>query len=161
MSPPYEEKGKASRRIEDDYSHSSIGFFHKKFEDFARQIYFEVLDLLINTVKNRFEQEDYKCYITLETLILKCAKNKCYAYELETVFKNYSQFQREQLPQQLEQFSTGSCQVEEKNLPSLLDVVEQLNTYEKTHISQVMELFKLILVLPATNASGERSFSLL
>ena len=31
----------------------------------------------------------------------------------------------------------------------------------KTHISQVIELFKLILVLPATNASSERSFSLL
>ena len=36
-----------------------------------------------------------------------------------------------------------------------------MNTYEKAHISQVIELFKLILVLPATNASGERSFSLL
>ena len=36
-----------------------------------------------------------------------------------------------------------------------------MNTYEKAHISQVGELFKLILVLPATNASSERSFSLL
>ena len=36
-----------------------------------------------------------------------------------------------------------------------------MNTYEKAHISQVIELFKLILVLPATNASSERSFSLL
>ena len=112
-------------------------------------------------MKNRFEQEDYKCYIILETLILKCAKNKSYAYELETVFNNYSEFQREQLPQQLEQFSTACRQVEEKDFPSLLDVVKQMNTYEKAHISQVIELFKLILVLPATNASSERSFSLL
>ena len=81
MSPPYEEKGKASRRIEDDYSHSSIGFFHKKFEDFARQIYFEVLDLLINAIKNRFEQEDYKRYIILENILLKCGKNENYACE--------------------------------------------------------------------------------
>ena len=36
-----------------------------------------------------------------------------------------------------------------------------MNRYEKAHISQVIELFKLILVLPATNASSERSFSLL
>ena len=34
-----------------------------------------------------------------------------------------------------------------------------MNTYEKAHISQVIELFKSILVLPATNASSERSFS--
>ena len=159
--PALGRKRKASRRIEDDYSHSSIGFFHEKFEDFARQIYFEVLDLLINAIKNRFEQEDYKRYIILENLLLKCAKNESYAYELETVFNNYSEFQREQLPQQLEQFSTACRQVEEKDFPSLLDVVKQMNTYEKAHISQVIELFKLILVLPATNASSERSFSLL
>ena len=89
------------------------------------------------------------------------AKNKSYAYELETVFNYYSEFQREQLPQQLELFFTACRQVEEKNFPSLVDVVKQMNTYEKTHISQVIELFKLILVLPATNASSERSFSLL
>ena len=36
-----------------------------------------------------------------------------------------------------------------------------MNKYEKAHISQVIELSKSILVLPATNASSERSFSLL
>ena len=97
--PALGRKRKAFRRIEDDYSHSSIGFLHEKFEDFARQIYFEVL---INAIKNRFEQEDYKSYIILENLLLKCAENESYADELETVFNNYSEFQREQLPKQLE-----------------------------------------------------------
>ena len=137
-------KRKASRRIEDNYSHSSIGFFYEKFEDFERQVYFEVLDLLINAIKNRFEQEDYKRYIILENLLLKCAKNESYAYELETVLNNYSEFQREQLPQQLEQFST--------NFPLLLDIVKLMNTYEEARISQATELFKLILVLPAKSA---------
>ena len=91
--PALGRKRKASRRIEDDYSHSSIGFFHEKFEDFARQIYFEVLDLLINAIKNRFEQEDYKRYIVFENLLLNCAKAESYAYELETVFNNYAEFQ--------------------------------------------------------------------
>ena len=74
--PALGRKRKAPRRIEDGYSYSSIGFFHEKFENFARQIYFEVLDLLINAIKNRFEQEDYKRYIILENLLLKCAKNE-------------------------------------------------------------------------------------
>ena len=117
-------KKKASRRIEDDYSHFSIGVFQEKFEDFARQIYFEVLDLLINAIKNRFEHKDYKRDIILENLLLKCAKNKSYTYELATAFNNYSEFQREQHPQQLEQFSTACRQVEEKDFPSLLDVVK-------------------------------------
>ena len=122
---------------------------------------FEVLDLLINAIKNRFEQEDYKRYIILENLLLKCAKNESYAYELETVFNNYSEFQREQLPQQLEQFSTACRQVKGKHFLSLLDVVKQMSTYEKVHICQAIELFKLILVFLATNASSERSFSFL
>ena len=78
-----------------------------------------------------------------------------------SVFNNYSEFQREQLPQQHEHFSTACRQVEEKDFPSLLLAVKQMNIYEKGHISQIIELFKLILVLPATNASSERSFSLL
>ena len=154
-------KRKASRRIEDDYSDSSIGFFHEKFEDFAWQIYFEVLDSLIYAIKNRFGQEEYKRYIILENLLLKCAKKESYAYKLENVFNNYTEFQREQLPQQLEQFSTVCRQVIETDYPSLLDAVKQMNTYEKAYISQVIELFKLILVLPTTNASNERSYSLL
>ena len=135
--------------------------FHENYEDFAQQMSFEVLDLLINAIKNRFEQEDYKRYLILQNLLLKCAKNGSYAYELETVFNNFSEFQREQLPQQLEQFSTTCRQAQEKHFLSLLDVVKQMNTYEKAHICQAIELFKLILVFLATNASSERSFSFL
>ena len=157
--PTLGRKRKTSQRIEDDYSHSSISFFHEKFEDFAQETYFEVLDLLINVIKNRFEQEDCKRYIILQNLLLKCGKNESYKDEVvETVFNNYSEFQLEQLPQQLEQFSIAYRKVKDKDFPSLLDVVKQMNTYEKVHISQVTELK---LVLPATNASSEGSFSLL
>ena len=92
---------------------------------------------------------------------MKCAKNESYADEPETVFNNYSEFQREQLSQQLEQFSFACRQVKDRDFPSLVDIVKQMNTYEKAHISQAIELFKLILVLPAVNASSERSFSLM
>ena len=55
----------------------------------------------------------YKRYIILENLLLKCAKNKSYADELETIFNNYSEFQREQLPQRLEKFLTAYRQVKD------------------------------------------------
>ena len=82
----------------------------------------------------------------IRNLLLKCAKNESFSDELETVLSNYSEFQREQLSQQLEQFSTACSQVKDKDFPLLFDVVKQMNTYEKAHISQVIELFKLILV---------------
>ena len=104
--PALGRKRRASWQIEHGYSRPSIGFFHKKFEGFARQIYFKVLDLLINAIKNRFEEEDYKRYIILENLLWKNVKNKIFADELETVFDNFLEFQQEQFSQQFEQFST-------------------------------------------------------
>ena len=75
----------------------------------------------------------------------------------------------------LKSFSTFTQNSSENNFPNNLNnfplhVVKSkirtfhhylMNRYEKAHISSVIELFKLILVLPATNASSERSFSLL
>ena len=73
------------------------------------------MDLLINAIKNTFEPQDYKHYIILENLLLKHAKNESDVDELETVFNYYSEFQREQLPQQL---SPACCQVKDKDFPS-------------------------------------------
>ena len=43
-------------------------------------------------------------------------------------------------------FSIASRQVKDNGFPFLLDVVKQMNRYEKAHISQVIDLFKLTLV---------------
>ena len=43
-------------------------------------------------------------------------------------------------------FSITCRQVKDNDFPSLLDVVKQMKRYEKAHVSQVIELFKLILV---------------
>ena len=48
--------------------------------------------VLINAIKSRFEQEDYKHYIIFESQLLKRAKDKSYARELETVLNSYSEF---------------------------------------------------------------------
>ena len=73
--------------------------------------------------------------IILENLLLKCAKNESLPDELETNFNNYLEFQRKQLLHQLEQLSTPCRQVKDNDFPSLFDVVKQMNTYEKTHLS--------------------------
>lgn len=50
---------------------------------------------------------------------------------------------------------------EDKNFELLLDIVKKMNKYEKAHIFQIIELFKLILVLLTANTTSERSFSLM
>ena len=52
------------------------------------------------------------------------------------MFKNYLEFQREQLSQQLNNFPLHvGRQVKDKDFPSVLDVVKQMNTNEKAHLS--------------------------
>ena len=47
-----------------------------------KQIYFQSLDSAIATIENRFQQKDYKTYLTLEQLIIKAATKKDYLQEL-------------------------------------------------------------------------------
>ena len=58
-------------------------------DKFTLKHWIYILDLLINTIKNRFQREDYKRYIILENLLLKYANNESYADEFETVFNIY------------------------------------------------------------------------
>ena len=43
------------------------------FIDYYRQIYYEALDLIVQSIKDRFEQPGYKVYKCLEDLVIKAA----------------------------------------------------------------------------------------
>ena len=109
----------------------------QKLLEVPQQIYFEVLDIVVNAIKNRFKREGCKRHIILENLLLKCAKNESCVDDLKIVVKNYSKFWKGKLSQQLEQFSTACCQIKENHLSWLSDPVKKVNKYEKTHISRV------------------------
>ena len=56
-------------------------------EDESRQKYYAVLDTVIPCIKDRFMQDDYAMFSTLEQLVLKAAHGK----ELEEEFKKITQ----------------------------------------------------------------------
>ena len=47
--------------------------FHSNPKDYYRQIYYEALDLIVQSIKDRFEQPGYKVYKCLEDLVIKAA----------------------------------------------------------------------------------------
>ena len=51
-------------------------------EDMYRKHYFEALDLVINCIKDRFNQDDYRVYATLQEVLLNAAKKKSFDVEL-------------------------------------------------------------------------------
>lgn len=87
----------------------------QKLLEIPQQIYFEVLDIVVNAIKNRFKREGCKRHIILENLLLKCAKYESCVDDLKIVVKNYSKFWKGKLSQQLEQFSTACCQIKENH----------------------------------------------
>ena len=134
--------------------------FHSTPKDLYRQVYYEALDLLVQAIGDRFDQSGYKTYCCLEALILKAVKREDFSEELKTVLDVYgSDFSASNLQIQLEILSSN---IESGRTMDIVDVkkhLQQLTSTEKTLLSEVILVMKLILVMPATNATSERSFS--
>ena len=162
--PQLPRQRKLPRRYDDG---SSRGDFHHTPKEHYRQYYFEAIDLIINCIKDRFDQPGYRIYSSLVTLLLKACKKEPLEDDLETVCTFYKDdFDRELLSMQLQTFGVHIQQTQELQSSSLAitDVKKMflsLSEGQKSLLSQVKRLLQLILVMPATNSTSERSFSAL
>ena len=71
-----------------------------------------------------------------------------------------SDINKERLQSQLTLLHTGS-ELPLKDLKSVISYLKSLSTTQRNFYSEVMKVAKLILVMPATNATSERTFSAL
>ena len=129
-------------------------------DDFRRK-YFEAVDGIIECIKDRFDQEDYQMYAVCEQLLVKAARKEDYSVELEFVTNFYGDdFKRNLLDTQLKTFPFVLSDAD--NVTTFNDLrkrVKKLSKGTKLLISEVIKVLKLIIVMPATNAVSERSFS--
>ena len=82
MRQYYQEKGNVKIRYDDG---TSAGDYPATPKLLYRQQYFEALDLNINSIKSRFEQEEYEIY----KLLLNAVKMSDFTSDLEFVSKLY------------------------------------------------------------------------
>lgn len=127
--------------------------------DLYKPVYFAAIDTVSACIKERFDQPGYKVYSCLEGVILKAAAGNNYTAELAEVEKMYAEdinvpLLQTQLPL-LKSCCKGNISIEGVK-SALLD----LGTGRKL-LSEVTTIMKLILVMPASNATSERSFSAL
>ena len=137
--------------------------YPSSIEDHCRVQYFEALDLLIACIKDRFNQPGYQVYCKLETLLLNAANGvaldeDCFS-EIMDLYA--SDFDTSLLKSQLQILQTNFS-----NTPKLIrfsSILEFLTDLSQSQslLSEVVKLMKLILVMPATNVTSERSFSAL
>ena len=132
-------------------------------EDHYRVQFFEALDLLIACIKDRFDQPGYRVYSKLETLLIDAANgvalNEVCFSEMMDLYA--SDFDRTLLKSQLlilqTNFSDAPKPVRFSSIQEFLIGLSQ----SQSLLSEVVKLMKLVLVMPATNATSERSFSAL
>ena len=82
--------------------------FPTSAKELYRQQYFEALDLVVNCVKDRFNQPGYQVYRHLEDVLLKCVHgDNSYREDIDFVSKFYNgDLEKSSLSTQLETFTT-------------------------------------------------------
>ena len=134
------------------------GYFQQNAQSHYRQLYFQVLDVTIACIKSRFSQEGYKILKHTENLLLNASSNANYDEEMKIVTEFYKDdLNKEKLATQLQLLP---CLFDEAvNISVLKTKFMQLTTAQKVLFDEVALLWKLLLCIPATNATSERSFS--
>ena len=146
---------------------SSDGDFHASVEDHYRAVCYEGLDLVTMGITDRFDQPGYKVHRNIEGLILKACQGKQCEEELDFVCTHYkddvNKYQlQSQLPL-LQLLVNDKLRSEENELSIrfIANTLSELSTAQRGAFSQVFVVMKLLLVMPATNTTSERSFSAL
>ena len=127
-------------------------------------IYYEALDLIVSLIKDRFDQRDYNVYMYCEQLLVKAAAGgDAYTDEFQKTVTSFygSDFYPRELEAYLRTFTHNIPRVENETLSKVLAYLRSLSSHQQQLLPQVIKLANLILVMPATNATSERSFSAL
>ena len=156
--PVLPRKRRAPSRFEDGNASPE---FHSSPRDMYRQVYYEAIDLLVQTIGDRFDQHGYNVYSCLEQLLLRAIQKKDYSKEFQVVIDVYdTDLTAINLKTHLDVLSSSIPG--DKKITNIFDVknyLQGLTRAERDLISEVIVVMKLILVMPATNSSSERSFS--
>ena len=136
-------------------------------EDLYRSVYFEFLDLVINFVKDRFDQPSFEIYVAMEKVILNYAVNKQpdkISWDLVTTYVkddidiNRLRVQLQMLP---EIFRVNTMEAESStNMNYVTTALLALGSANEM-FSEVNKLIRLLFTIPVSSATAERSFSAL
>ena len=119
----------------------------------------------VTSIHSRFDQKGFKIFSTVEQLLFKACVGQCFKEELDVVCNFfYNDFTREDLEAKLSTLHKLYRSVSGEEMPSVDSIktpLLSLSTYQQTLLSSVGHLFQLLMILPATNATSEKSFSTL
>lgn len=132
-------------------------------EDYYRVQFLAFLDAVIEHISSRFVQPGLKTYCNLESLLLSACRGEEYVDLLDKVCQVYDEFDKSRLGRQLAMLqslcSQSECPI--ANVTTFANFFRRKSSEVKSLFGQVDILLRLLLVVPASSATAERSFSCL
>ena len=129
---------------------------------------------MVSCLKDRFEQPGYQTYLNLEQILIKACQGKELVEELDFICNFYKEdLQKDLLRVQLhtlhvdfkskfeERYGTSMSEASCITIFDIKEYFQSLSSAQRDLFDQVCSVAKLVLVMPATNATSERSFSAL
>lgn len=147
-----------------DIGNASTAFHPETAEDHFRVIYVEAVDSITSCITDRFDQPGYQQYRKLQDLLLNAINNKDYNDLLLDVTRFYGDdFNSDfdvHITTLIAEFQTTSSVIV-NTIDDIVTFLRNLSYAERQLLDNIVTVVKLILVMPATNATSERSFSAL
>ena len=128
----------------------------------CKNAYYEALDLITNCVRSWFDQPGYNTYKNLQELLFKAIKWDNFESELQYVSQFYQDdINSANLHIQLQILTHDYPTEESTSIFDIRNYMKGLSPAKKQLMVEVCTVLKLILVMPASNATSERPFSAL
>ncbi|KAG0439809.1 hypothetical protein HPB47_016521, partial [Ixodes persulcatus] len=159
LSDPLERVRKPHRRLEATDNPTPLVQLHLNQK--LRQGFYAVVDPLINEVQRRFTQEGFDMLLRLEQILVVSTKGKALSSERlkERLGIHAADFFLDQLRAQLLMLPTITSGQEPCNALSIGEKLGRESATVRDLMNQVVRLVILVLTVPTSTATSERSFS--
>lgn len=150
--PILPKRRKVSRKV-DDMRQTEHNFDDVK--QFYRQMYYEIIDMTVTSLTTRFEGDTLKHLRKVEAFALDKAENANY---VTSFYKEDFDGDRLALHRNMFLDITSQRNVE---LKSIQDIVTYLRSHSELYdiVPEYLKFIKLLLVIPVSSCTAERSFS--
>ena len=135
---------------------SSNSYYDESPKEMYRRIYYEIADKLKGEIERRYSSPAFALYTNVELILRKAATGESIPPEvLSEVFEHFGDdLQRDELTTELGMLKNAMVGA----AYSIDNMKEKIRKYQEL-FPQISRLLQLLLVMPATSATSERSFS--
>ena len=113
----------------------------------------------MGSIRDRFDQEGYQMYSKIEQWLVQSASGKVSDEILREIVEFYNDDFNQNLLEVQGQTFAQEFLCSDVTLPDIISKAREFSPGKRVFYSEIIKLVKPLLVMPASNASSERSFS--